>query len=379
MVLILLCSFKLWAYPNFIGYGYTSCLTCHYNPFGNGPLTDYGRALGATTVSDRMMWSSETSEDEIGQKSGFMYQKPALDWLRPALNYRGLKLYKNYGKKTETTEYITMQASANVVLRMGPQDNRDRFIAVVEGGYAPTPRSDKTNTEDNYRSREHYLGFRVNENWGLYAGLMDKAYGIRVADHIAFSRISTQNTMNDQTHGLLVHYGRPEIEIGLHTFVGNLSQESELRTKGVSVTGEYTLGPKARIGLSAMNGSSTYLKQTHVSTHGRWGFGKGNSILAELGLSSKTVERNQQKTDSQFLFLQGHVEVKRGLFALMTNEYFRANSQIKNEIMRIGPGIQWFPMQGFEFRGDIYNTRVFSQTSVSDDSWDVTGQVHLWF
>ncbi|GAB4012690.1 MAG: hypothetical protein Fur0010_08810 [Bdellovibrio sp.] len=362
-----------------MGYGYTSCLTCHYNPFGNGPLTDYGRALGATTVSDRMMWSKETTEDEIGQKSGFMYSKPALEWLRPALNYRGLKLYKNYGKKTETSEYITMQASASLVLRLGPTDNRDKFIAVVEGGYAPTPRSDKNNTEDNYRSREHYLGYRINERWGVYAGLMDKAFGIRVPDHIAFSRISTQNTMNDQVHGLLLHYTRPEFEIGVHPFVGNLSQDSDLRVKGAAATGEYTWGPKTRLGLSFISSKSTFLSQNNLALHGRWGFGKGNSLLAETGISSKTIERNQQNTKSQYLFLQGHVEARRGLFALVTSEYFKANTALKNEIMRMGPGIQWFPMNGFEFRADIYNTRVFSPDSVSDDTWDLTGQVHLWF
>jgi len=41
------------AYPNFIGHGYTSCINCHYNPFGGGPLTDYARAVAATTISSR--------------------------------------------------------------------------------------------------------------------------------------------------------------------------------------------------------------------------------------------------------------------------------------------------------------------------------------
>jgi len=375
----MLCSLNAWAYPNFIGLGYTSCLTCHYNPMGNGPLTDYGRALGATTVSDRIFWDKETSEDEIGQKSGFLYRQPSLDWIRPSLNYRGLELIKSYGQKSQENEYITMQASANVVLRFGPQDNKDKFIIVLEGGYAPTPRSNKSSTEENYRSREHYIGYRFNQSWGLYAGLMDKAYGIRVPDHIAFSRISTQTTMNDQTHGLMIHFTKPEYEWAAHFFAGNLSQEAALRVKGASLTGEYTLNHKVRLGGSLMTGKSTYLDQSHVSTHARLGFGKGNSIMGEIGLNKKTILNSQSTTNGRYAFLQGHVMAKRGLFTLLTTEYYVPNTELKNEVMRIGPGFQYFPSQGIELRVDIYNTRVFSQTSVSEDSWDLTGQVHLWF
>ena len=51
LLFISIFSSTAWAYPHFVGFGYTSCATCHYNPFGNGPLNDYGRALSATAVS----------------------------------------------------------------------------------------------------------------------------------------------------------------------------------------------------------------------------------------------------------------------------------------------------------------------------------------
>ena len=149
--------------------------------------------------------------------------------------------------------------------------------------------------------------------------------------------------------------------------------------KGASLIGEYIFNYKVRLGGSFMTGKSTYLDQSHISTHARLGFGKGNSIMGEVGLNKKTILNSQTTINGRYAFLQGHVMAKRGLFTLLTTEYYVPNTELKNEVMRIGPGFQYFPNQGIEFRVDVYNSRVFSQTSVSEDSWDLTGQVHLWF
>ena len=45
------------AYPEFIGYGYGSCLTCHYNGAGGGPLSDYGRSLFAVEIAAKPPFS----------------------------------------------------------------------------------------------------------------------------------------------------------------------------------------------------------------------------------------------------------------------------------------------------------------------------------
>ncbi|MBC7464797.1 MAG: hypothetical protein H7256_02295, partial [Bdellovibrio sp.] len=46
--LILLLPFLANAYPDFISYGYRTCITCHYNGQGGGALNDYGRAVWAS-------------------------------------------------------------------------------------------------------------------------------------------------------------------------------------------------------------------------------------------------------------------------------------------------------------------------------------------
>ena len=191
----------LWAYPNFIGYGYTSCMTCHYNPYGNGPLTDYGRALSATAISNRwIIHGKDKSEEKIAEDSGFLYMKAFNDWVRPSVDYRGLRYARDVNKDQPKYETIHMQADVNAVIKL---DRTDKYIASISFGYAPTPKSKKGQDVGNYRSREHYIGIRPNQTYGIYIGMMDKVFGIRVPDHIAFSRSITGLAQNDQTHGVL--------------------------------------------------------------------------------------------------------------------------------------------------------------------------------
>mgnify|MGYP003665789435 CR=1 FL=1 len=370
-------SFSLFAYPNFIGMGYQSCLTCHYNPHGNGPLNDYGRALSASTISGRAFADSKITDEELAQKSGFMWQKPMADRIRPAINYRGLYLKRNFSGKNEETEWINMAAKANVVVRLGPEENKDKLIASATFGYAPTPRATPNSTEPNYRTREHYLGYRPTPNWGLYAGLMDKTFGLRVPDHIAFSRVSTGLTQNDQSHGVILHFVQDKFEIAGNYFIGNLKNEDDVRQKGFAFTGEY--GPKDwRIGPSILVSESQYLKNTNLAAHARLAFGKGNSMLIELGQVTRDIIPANRSIVSRYGFFQGHILMKRGLYFLNTLEYFKGDTDKEDHVFRWGPGVQYFMMHGLELRTDIYNSRVFSSNAVSDDTWNLTAQIHLW-
>jgi len=324
------------AYPNFIGFGYTSCQICHYNPFGNGPLTDYGRAVSATAIADRIFYSSKRSEDSIARSSGFLYTETKNTWFRPSIDYRGLYLVRNYNQKKEEAQIIHMQASGSLVLKFG---KRDSFILVGEIGYAPKPLSKKNDlNEPNYRSREHYMGIRFTENFGIYLGLMDKVFGIRVPDHIAFSRSVTGLTMNDGTHGGLIHIRSKNWDLGLQGFMGNIKQEAKLRQKGFTGQFDYSFTQTSRTGVSFLMSESTFLKYQIAGAHTRLMFGKGNSVLAEFGQISKTKIASAKKTDGYFMFMQNHLKMKRGFFMILTAEYYQNDITKDGKIWRFGPG-----------------------------------------
>lgn len=363
------------AYPNYISYGYQSCMSCHYNPFGNGPLTDYGRAVSATSLSDRLTWKSSTTEETIAGNSDFYFGKKNLDekykWLRPSASYRGLFLTRALGQDSQSNNFITMDAGVGLVLKF----LNDKLIFSGSISYAP-PKGIAESVQE-YRSREHYVGYRINEKWGVYTGLMDKVFGIRVPDHTAFSRTTTNNNQNDQTHGALVHYTAKKFEAGLQAFIGNLVQDSELRQKGVTGQVEYALNETTRLGTSLQVSSSSLQDINMYAFHLRKGAGKGNSVLFELGQVNKdTVGIGKQQ--STYLFLQNHISLRRGLWTILTAEAVKPNSDFSDYILRFGPGLQWFPTQRVEIRTDIYNSKTYGSSSLTDE-WYIASQLHLWF
>src|SRR6478609_5512996 len=107
-----------WAYPDFIAYGYKTCVMCHYNSQGNGPLTDYGRALFSQEIAARNFWTPKRVTDEqVAEKySGFVPGVELPFWLRPSLKYRGLWFQTNPGSSQSKTRWINMQRDLDLVI-----------------------------------------------------------------------------------------------------------------------------------------------------------------------------------------------------------------------------------------------------------------------
>ena len=336
--------------------------------------------MGATAISDRIFLSKRATEEQITKSSDFFMGKSKLTekkkWFRPSGSYRGLYMIQNFNDNASKEDtYITMDASVAVAMSFF----EDKLIAVGQIGYAPIPRTLQGQSQkvEEYRSREYYIGYRIEKEIGIYAGLMDKVYGIRVPDHTAYSRKVTGNDQNDQTHGVLAHYSVDPIEIGVHAFVGNLVQDADLRQRGVSAQIEYSTSTYTRVGASVLSSRSDYQDINAQALHVRAGTGKGNSTMLEIGEVQKQPE-DSDKTKGRYLFLQNHLNFRRGLYGIMTVEANQTDIDTRNYTARFGPGVQWFPNQKIEIRSDIYNTKTYGTSAIAD-TWLFTGQLHLWF
>jgi hypothetical protein len=380
LLFALFISLKAFAYPNFIGHGYTSCLTCHYNPLGNGPLNDYGRAVGASAIAARHFADPKKSDEKLAEESGFMHSKPSNKWFRPGIDYRGLAYISQFGKDSQKDRYITMDANVNAVAKFGKADN---FLISATAGFSP--RQPGTDDEE-VRSREHYIGWRINPQNGIYIGLMDKAFGIRVPDHIAFSRTLTRNTQNDQTHGMMYHRTTNKYDLAVHAFTGNQFEDEttngeSTKQVGGSVYFEYSTTKSTRHGGSILKSASDFLDITAISGHTRMGFGKGSSLMAELGYVNKTPKNPavaSQKDEGIYGFLQGHIRINRGFYFMTTAEYSKGDLARSTEQIIVAPGFQYFPHKGYEFRMDLRQTKILSNDYAVEDRWDVLAQLHVW-
>src|SRR5690606_27419709 len=118
-----------------------------------------------------------------------------------------LAYHTNPGKSNSDTRFVAMQADANLALLL---DKKQRFVLIGTFGYAPVPHRIKNQPgatkPDEWIYKEHYLRVQASRNLWLYAGMIDKVYGLRISNHTAYSRSRTGLAQNDQSHGIIAHY-----------------------------------------------------------------------------------------------------------------------------------------------------------------------------
>lgn len=363
---------KAYSYADFIGYGYGSCMTCHYNGQGNGPLTDYGRALWSAEIASRAFYDKKLTDEQLGERSGFLGAKEIPWWIRPSLKYRGLWLRTDPGSSVSSTKFINMQLDANLAIHL---DQDQKYVFVFNQGYLPASSSgaEKSTTI----SREHYFRYQVNQDFYAYLGLMDKVYGIRIIDHTAYSRSKTGLAQNDQSHGFILQYLKQPYEYTFNLFLGNLSQDADLRQKGFSIMIEKDRHQYHRLGSAVLISQNDYLNLARLEVHSKFGFGKGNSLLAELGII-QNKPKNGDTTTSDYLLIESLARISRGYHFLSQIEYYNATMSSKSpDQMRWSLGFLMFPAPRFEVRTQLVNGRSMTDSGVSKDQWSMQGQLHV--
>ncbi len=372
----LLIPLSSWAYPQFIGYKYASCITCHYNSQGNGPINDYGRALWAAEIAGRLGAGARTDE-QLGEASGFFGKTKLPYWIRPGLKARQLWLQTNPGTNQSANRDILMQAEANLALFIGKEQ---KYAVVGSIGYVPEPQRLQNRNQDinTWISREHYFRLQATENLWIYTGMMDKVYGIRHSNHTAYSRSRTGLAQNDQSHGLVVHYIKPTWELTFNLFAGNLYQESSLRQEGLSSLFEFEVKENWRLGVSALRSKNDFTENLRLGLSSRVGYGKGAAILFESGLIQDKVNNNDA-TSGYYVFSEAHQRVKRGYHLFVTGQAYKQDTtSVLSDNLKFGFGLLAFPMQRLELRIEAENSQVvLSGAEVPRYSWALLGQIHL--
>ncbi|MGZ3802124.1 MAG: hypothetical protein ACXVCL_18290 [Bdellovibrio sp.] len=370
----LLLASQAQAYPDFIGYGYSTCITCHYNGQGGGPLNDYGRALFATEITARDVYSKETEEDEIGAQSGFLGSTQLPWWIRPGLKYRGLWLKTSPGSQAAIERYINMQNEANVALFFDKKQTL-AFIATesytgLESYYG------KTNT---WFTKEYYLRWKQSNNFWLYVGQMDKVFGIRNVDHTAVNRSPITLGQFDQSQGLIAHFTYPDWDIAANVFFGNENQKSSDKQKGFSIAGEKEVLEKFKVGGSFLSSESETTRWKLLAFTTRLGLSKGSSLMAEVGLKEKTdLSTNSDAQLGNYVLVETLVNLRRGYNLLSVIEESKPDVKKSSaENLKWSIGALLFPLPRLELRMMAVNGKTNAESTGTQDTWALQGQVHV--
>jgi hypothetical protein len=365
------------AYPEFIGYGYASCLTCHYNASGGGPLSDYGRALWAAEIAARPLWSNKTDE-QLGETSGFWFNSGANTKLKPYVKYRGLVLQTQPGTEQSKSRYIQMQADIGASYLF---DEKGDWLISGAIGYVPTPQGaspDRKEESSNIISREYYVRKSLKHDWWLYVGFMDKMYGYKTPDHTAFSRRAGGATQNDQVHSIVFYRAKEKYDLFVQLHGGNLFQRPDLREEGSSFSYEGALSENWRAGGSVAYTQNDYVRRTRLALLTRTKIGSGHAFLFEGGVSMQDPADGSQKSTAGYALSEFLVRIARGYFVQLQFEYLKdklESDQPQN--LRGTFGFLLFPLQRVELRTAYVLNRVMDPAKSTTDTSNLQLQLHL--
>lgn len=369
------------AYPDFISYGYNTCISCHYNSHGYGPLTDYGRALFSQEIAARNFWTPKKIDDEtLAANSGFIPGVELPYWFRPNIKYRGLYMHTNPGSPDKTKRWIRMQRDINLVFSA---DDGYRTILVLNYGLLPEKNTDfyQSGEPVDAVSREHYVRFFPLKKLLVAGGLMDIAFGLRTGDHTSVSRDSLGLGQNGQVHGVMLQWLEDKWDATLHTYIGNLFEKENRQRKGASIMSEYLTSETNKVGFSLMQANSEVAKAQRLAVHDRFGIPnlKGTSIIGELGFrKDQNLAANSAETTGMYWMVQSIIRLSRGYNFLSTIE--RYQNELKStatERSRWTLGFLMFPLQRTELRLNLVQAKVYDPTLAAQDVTQLQGQVHV--
>jgi hypothetical protein len=365
---------KLWAYPEFIGYGYKACLTCHMNGHGSGPLNDYGRGLWASEIAASSLYSKGTTLDQMSEKSGFFGKTEMPYWIRPHLKYRAIQILSNIRGDGEKWSYYPMQLDIGATV-FADTDNRYGFIYTA--GYVPNAETSATKKMTRILPKDYYFRLNLVEPFWLYIGKMDKVFGLRNIDHTSYQRAPQGLAQNSQTLAVTGHYVQETYELTAQVFNGNPQTSNALREqKGASLMGEFdTLG--GRVGLSALSSKSDLNESYGIaSTHFKMGLSHGSALEFEFGIL-QTKSANTTFNGS-YSFAQSMILLGKGYNLLTTIERYNLDvASTASEQWKLGLGLVMWPINRVEARLGTVLQRSVSSTTASDDQWVVQGQMHV--
>lgn len=369
------------AYPEFMSYGYSSCLSCHFNGAGGGPLNDYGRGLFAVEIAAKPFFQSKLTDDELSSISGFLGDTTFPLNLKPYAKLRYLGMDNNVDRPPlKADREILMQAAVGLTY---PIDSAQKYLMSFEMGYVPKPvaaNPAKTEQTREWISREYYFRWNNAKQSWLYFGLLDKVFGIRTPDHSSYSRGYIGLGQNDQAHGVLWHKVFSENEIFLFGYLGNLQQEADLRTQGTTVMYETKANNDRRWGGSLMYQANNFVRQARLAHHQKLAIEKGSALLFEIGVFNDTSISSSAKTEGLFSTLNSTLNLTRGFNLTTQLEYMNDNLQKNNNHKtKAGIGLLIFPIQRLELRTSIVNSKSYSPTKANEDTIAWLGQVHLSF
>jgi hypothetical protein len=183
------------AEPMFISRQYTRCTTCHYSPTGGGLLTPYGRSLSRQELSTTGASAEGTQRQSTTKEEAFLWGilGSSLHPVDVGIDIRPARLNLDFGG-VSMSQNMFMTADLLAAYRVRG------WTVYGEVGREPTLKGSAQSPKIG--SYEYWVGHQAENGFGFRVGRFLPAYGIRLADHTAYTRTNLGFNVYDQVYGL---------------------------------------------------------------------------------------------------------------------------------------------------------------------------------
>lgn len=182
------------AEPMFLSRQYARCTTCHFSPTGGGLLTPYGRSLSHNELS---MTRGTSPSQEAGKEESFLYGVlgESLGKLHLGIDVRPARV---------TVDTVAPGLPAPLFVERNFVMNADVLAAWHDGPWTLYGQAGREPLGEGgrFKSYEYWASYLGEKGFGVRAGRFFPAFGVRLADHTAYTRRGLGIDRYDQVFGV---------------------------------------------------------------------------------------------------------------------------------------------------------------------------------
>jgi hypothetical protein len=330
-----------------------------------------------------MAYEDRAPDWEPGPAKDFLWGVVALpEWLELGGSSRSAYLIQQSGD-VNTNRFIQMQADLRGHLEV------ERFraygsIALAEEGARGAL---ITSAPDmNIVSREHWVGYDLNDRMLVRAGRMPLPFGLRVEEHTLLARQATQADINDtQQVGAAWAYNGKGMRTEVMGIAGNFQlSPDDYRERGGTGFAEWLPFSRGAFGVSALAAHANVDPEFLVErTRQAYGVTARYSPIEEIvfyGEGDLLVEdRNDENFTGNTGFVAVDWQIVPGLHLKGTGEWLSYGIDTLADTVGGWGTVQWFFAPHADIRVDvIQRSATTPSTDITVDTTTGLGQLHFY-
>jgi hypothetical protein len=350
------------AEPIFLARQYARCTNCHYSPAGGGLLTPYGRSLSREELST---WGAHRGEGEPGREHEFLYGA-LRDAVKPVS--LGLELRPSHLESWAGSERFARDLLMNADLTAAARAGRFTFYG--ELGRQPEGEGGRV------ASFEHWVSLGWPSGLALRAGRFLPAYGVRFADHTAFTRSALRLANDDQVYALEVGYSgaRQLVQVSLGPGRADSVGDADQRAFTATARWQYDLRPRVVLVGSGLHRAASKVAAREEA--GGLALGLAPASRLTLWLQGDARFREGAGGGTAYTLLaDAAYEIRRGVWLRLSPQLLTEFGDASAGTMRWSAGLNLLPRTHWNVVLSYYRDRDRRRDESTDT---LLAQLHLY-